>query len=1337
MEYRKMALKVSNSPTYTGTLKVVNNYPTATLKVTQNYGNQAPNYNPQAQNYNPQPARQVQSTYNPQRTATQAQINATNQARINQQQADAWARQQAENLRIEQERLAYEKLVRKNTFNSTVDVKKNDWKAKTAGAIGLGGVLAQWRKRNGAVKLGNDLNLSADEIEQAIRHFEREADKRKRAYEANPTEANYGQLIAWANEQEKFFGDTVKNFTTANDSLSKQANEKFTGKASTLGRGITKVANVVGTPAKKAWNAGMWVINQPARLVNTAKNVINPNNLRQYYGGAELKGGKRDIRWAYNASKDQRILGRSKADEQAQLANLQKSLDRQRANNGRNIFGTSTSSGFMRGRGFDRARILYGDDLANVLVDPANWIGAGTVAKGKSALKNTKFGGQLTSKLSEITRKTRKKFVPTLSKLGDTYRSPREKMFDLATKFKDSRTALITKQAGAVEKARNKGGTISDFFDQLSTYKIGKKITNKADEGLEKIGGSPYDNIAQSTEYRHDFIKSIGQKSDIHKVLFSRGVDNGYKIKTLDRLRYIGKQNRAMMQSVERDLDTYKPIAEEWRKADGIKTNRFTREGRGYLPKVIGRGYNPALKRRFKGLTDPNDLEPALYNREFMSGLGQQSGAKRDNVEQLRKRLYDQLKTGKGMKRTAVIAMATELGIKTTERGVKLSGKALFDRIFAKVGNLKGEQRNFYRDARLAKADKDEVLKNQERYGAILNGKYEKQHTRKRVVGFPNTVWKSLVTMGTPGWYLNNAVTNEIVGTSAGGFRFLGEQLKHLNPLNKAQRLAEKASLPKGVGSDIAEGLNVGKVGRFGSMVENSARIPLFKAMKKQGLSDDEALKVVNNHLFDYKTKNWDRPIKGVLPFWLWSKNLTKLGATMPFNNPRGANAFNYLNRKIETDYNNAPSDPTAYKDDATGQTVSFDRKQKLAGKLKIGKNKWLDTNWLPFTPDRASQFGFNPYLAGAGEALSGENKFGDVTTLAKTVTDRTSASRWIKALSEKPGTKKWFSASGYGKEQQGSDPTAGNYNKYLDPKPTANKARNSFFGIPNVTTFDPSSNTFRNNMAKFNKEYFAIDWKTLKTEDYKGAIAKQDELAKKFGLTWDQVVSDWSKYDTKTASNTKAQKDVAYSDQNKFWNDWYPQTRNGRNATVRQYYKDQTAKHNPYTMYPVLKGNDKIKGTADDKLLSPSTVKDSYAVQVGGKWFKSQASADKYYAGRARYTASRKNVIQADGKYFKNADSYNRYVEGKAKKDFWSNYFSLTDKKARRALLEANPKYNQFASTMKTQAEWDQLKSFSKMSKQNRMRSISGFRQKEVNMKTFTVPPIKFGRNKKIAFKF
>jgi len=129
-----MALKVTNTPSYTGTLKVVNNYPTTALKVTQNYGYQRPNYNPQPA-VNPQPqagARYVQSTYRPQTTANQQQIN---QAKVQQE----WARQQAEAFRIEQERLANEKIDRKNTFNSTVSVKTNDCKAKVAGAVGFGG----------------------------------------------------------------------------------------------------------------------------------------------------------------------------------------------------------------------------------------------------------------------------------------------------------------------------------------------------------------------------------------------------------------------------------------------------------------------------------------------------------------------------------------------------------------------------------------------------------------------------------------------------------------------------------------------------------------------------------------------------------------------------------------------------------------------------------------------------------------------------------------------------------------------------------------------------------------------------------------------------------------------------------------------------------------------------------------------------------------------------------------------------------------------------------------------------------------------------------------------
>jgi len=108
---------------------------------------------------------------------------------------------------------------------------------------------------------------------------------------------------------------------------------------------------------------------------------------------------------------------------------------------------------------------------------------------------------------------------------------------------------------------------------------------------------------------------------------------------------------------------------------------------------------------------------------------------------------------------------------------------------------------------------------------------------------------------------------------------------------------------------------------------------------------------------------------------------------------------------------------------------------------------------------------------------------------------------------------------------------------------------------------------------------------------------------------------------------------------------------------------------------------------------------------------------------------------VQADGKYFKSAESYQRYMAGQAKKDFWTKYYA-TDKAGRRKLLEDNPQYNQFG-TPKNQEEWDRIKALAKLGKKERMRTISGFAQKEVNMKTFTVPPIKFTRTKKIAFKF
>ena len=1382
-----MALKVSNTPSYTGTLKVVNNYPTTALKVTQNYGYQRPNYNPQPA-VNPQPqagARYVQSTYRPQTTANQQQIN---QAKVQQE----WARQQAEALRIEQERLAYEKLVRKNTFNSTVNVKTNDWKAKVSGAVGLGGVLNQWRGRDSAIKMGNDLNLSAQEIEQAIKHFERELNRRANDFDKNPTQENYNALLAWYNQQEKFFGDTIQNFNTSLEQVNRQASKPFTGKAVNLGRTVTSLANKIGTPAKVAWNAGLWAVSQPSRLVNTAKNFVNPNNLRMYDDGNELKGGKRDLRWAYNASKDQRIFGRGKADEKAQMERLQKTLDRQRANGGTNILGTSTTSGFLRNGEFDRLRILYGDDLANVLADPANWIGAGTVVKGKNAIKTTKFGGKITSKFDDILKGAKNKLAPTLGKdilpskfgksdpkklfptIGGIYRSPREKMFDLAQVFKASKAGLVEKSDKAVRNAKFIGDNLSDFFDNLNSYKLGKTITDTTDKKITDIAGSPYDRAYQSTELRHDFIGKLTQKSGVHKQLFINAIKNGYKIPTIDRLRYIGRQNKVLLSQVKSDVDEYRKMAKEWQIADGIKANRFTRKDRGYLPYVTDAPYNPAIKRKRRGELDINDLEIALKNRELQSALPMQSGIKRSRIVEMRKQLYKTLSTGRGIKKQAIQAMSWELGVPLKYRGASKTGKQLFNDFFAKVGNLKGQQRGLYRDANLNMSDKvlgrrwvdgkpvdtgkwitrnghtfyrepgtylqksnsTALYENKQRYLAKLN----KQHTKKKAIGFPQGIWKALVTVGTPGWYVNNAITNELAGIAGGGLGFLGQQLKHINPLLRTQRKVEKASLPKGVYSEIADGLNLGKAGRFGSAVENSARIPLFKAMKKQGLSDADALKVVNNHLFDYKTHNWDRPVKAVLPFWLWSKNLTKMGATLPFHNPRGANMFRYANDKMNRDYANAPSDQTAYTEDSTGETVEFDRKQKLKGKMRIpGTNKYIDTSWLPFTADRASQYGVNPYISATGEFLSGENKFGDQTSRLNVFTDRTSQTRYLKArFYDQPGIRRWFSKEGYGKEMQGADPTASNYNKYLDPTPNKNRARNAWLGIPNITTYDPSQNVFRNNIAKFNKEYFAIDWDTLRKEDYEGAIAKRDELAKKYGMSWDQVLADWGKYDTSTAKNTKALKESAYSDLNKFWKEWYPlkdrtdiNYTNARNQVVRDYFGKIHNGQNPYRQYPVLKGNDKIKGTADDKVLTTATVKDNTAVKVGGKWFKSKASADKYFA----YRNKKKNVVQSGGKFFKSAESYQRYVAGQAKKDFWTKYYA-TDKAGRRKLLDDNPQYNQFG-TPKNQEEWDRIKALAKLGKKERMRTISGFAQKEVNMKTFTVPPIKFARTKKIAFKF
>jgi hypothetical protein len=1338
-----MPLKVYN-PT-PGVVKVVNNYPQATVKVTQNYGTQQGA--PVQQTANPQPqagSTAVQTTYRPQTTATQQQINA---ARVSQQ----WAEQQAAALRAEQERIAYEKLVRKNTFNSTTAAKQNDWKSKVAGAVGLGSTLAQWRSRNQSAKMAQDLNMSASEIEAAVRHFEREATKKIAAFNANPTQEAYDSYIAWVTTQEKFFGDTIQNFNVANATTNANANKPFTGRAATVGRYLTAAGNTIGAPAKKMWDIGMWGISQTERAVNTAKNFVNPNNLRQYYDGTEIKGGSRDLRWAYNASKDQRIVSRSKADEQAQLSRLPKNTG------GTNIFGTSTSTGFLRGGMVDKLRIKYGDDLVNLALDPANWIGAGLAAKLATGAKSTKIAGNIGKVVSGAKNWIGKynKDVPGLSRLpalNKNYVSPSEKMFKLGEQNKLNRELSQQKASWLMDQLGKAKDKNTQFFRDLS---VRGKYKNAADElGADLAAraeglGKQLDPTAVLS-----WTTRLADKPAWYTSMLQRGVRNGGRITKRDivRLRstlplrdtaFLYKSEKkvratgahkiaAAQKQLEKDIQFAVSLGDNQYVADSISSTRF--KGR-YIPASFTGNTKQSRYdfKRFRKNTQhtytPRTLAQNMYDRAV-------------NSKYTEKLFGDYRKAEKSLiKDTQVHTDVTrlkqhytdELGKNIGVNPAGKSGKKYFNQLFGKVGENRGVMRGVIRDLKLQQADKIARDANVEKYKAIL----QTQKRVKRITGLPNNVWKAAVTVATPAWYVNNAVTNEITGVAAGGLGFLAEQAKHFNPFGKMSRKVANETLPKGVGSNIAEGLGLHSVARMGSAIENAGRIPLFKAMKKQGLTDDEALKVVNNHLFDYKTKNWDRPVKAVLPFWLWSKSLAKLGLTMPLHNPRGASGFNHLNRKLEQDFNAAPSDQTSYIDQSTGQEVQVDRKDKLKGKLKIGDKKWLDTGWLPFTPDRAAQFGINPYIAASGELLSGENKFGDVTTLSKTLTDRTTATRWLASIGAMPGVKKWFSESGYGKMKQGSDPSQSNYDKYLDPNIQQGKNAKAFFGIPGVTTYDPAVNTFRNSMTSFNKEFFAVDWDKAKSEDYNKAMADQKAMAAKYGLTWDQVNQDWSKFDTLTTQNTKKLKDAAYTDQSKFWSDWFPlkgQT-NKRNEVVRKYYTEQTAKANPYAKFPVFRGDDGLAKTKDDKLLSPATIKDTTAVNVGGKWFKSQASADKYWAGQAK----RKNVVQLGGKFFKNQANADAYAAGQAKKDFWTKYYATNDKKLRAQMLVDNPQFNTNKFTTPTdQAGWDSLKRTIKLNKQNKLRlNVNGFAQREMDMKKLTVPPVRFKKTKKIAFKF
>lgn len=607
---------------------------------------------------------------------------------------------------------------------------------------------------------------------------------------------------------------------------------------------------------------------------------------------------------------------------------------------------------------------------------------------------------------------------------------------------------------------------------------------------------------------------------------------------------------------------------------------------------------------------------------------------------------------------------------------------------------------------------------------AIKNRSWKKELPRK-LASLPMDAWRAAVLPLRPAWYANNAVYNEIGGALSAGPRFFLEQAKLLKPgALKAARLEHPQ-----VVSRLSQYHKGNWLYRPATAIEDNARLAAFKANKKRGLGDKSSLKRTNDYLLDYSTKNWERPIKGVLPFWAWTKGITKATAKMPFDRPGAANALSTYDEKTQYELDKLPPEQRKYYESGI-----------YVGKDKDGNPKFQNAPWNPFTTRNSKNIGINPYLSALKEFLNNKDYYGnelDDKSLFGTLKTKFPQVGLTEAFGSGRKTDlQYFSErgkDGFAFTKQQTKDTTGKFGKLLK----------SYFGWNDPKTFDWKRFNKNNNNKKFLKEWFGHDWDNEFTVDqWNEKRAAQKAIAEKYGFDLNKDVYNglFSKNDTPTTKSVKAKKDEAAQWADRFWTEYQKQPFGTRSRWANQKMKELEASgelaDNAFIWDKLPKWHSAETAT---KYSKPST-----AVQYKGKWFKNSSSLERYkryeayksgnwsyFGTHKRTSASKSSPYTFDGKFFKSAASMTKYKEGK----FWKEYYATNDYAERQRLLSAHPQYRSF-DLPKSKEEWDIFKKTNKAKQKARALTLPGWEAAFSRYVQNAPKRTKFSLSKKIVWK-
>lgn len=642
----------------------------------------------------------------------------------------------------------------------------------------------------------------------------------------------------------------------------------------------------------------------------------------------------------------------------------------------------------------------------------------------------------------------------------------------------------------------------------------------------------------------------------------------------------------------------------------------------------------------------------------------------------------------------------------------------------------------------------------------------------KRLVGAPMRFWKKSVLKYRPAWAVNNAIYNVQGAALAGGASAVAEQVKMLNPRYWRKAMSESRQY---FGSNLGKEIGKGKIAKFHAGLEDWSRVAAGRALMKKGKEIPEAIKRVDKYLFNYTTKNWERPIKAVLPFWQFQKNVAKAAAQMPFDRPYAASTYGRFDRYQKEQFDKEfetvipQLKEMGYSDDEI-EAIRIDNKKYFKDKLKIG-NKWINTPFNAFSEKGLTSFGLNPYLSAPGEVAASKDSFGrpiQHATFINRLLSKFPQADLIKQYLSKPTKTAWIGkpgSEGYGlsKEMQGFDKSSSNYSAALDPRAKLKQNTAAFFGMPRSMEFDKNKLLKNKALEKAAKDYFAL---SVDGKEFDQLDAERQDIFDKYGITEGEFYAGiLAKYDSANTKRIKGMKENARKMNESLFDEYAKQPVGTRSTWAVNKIRELTASgyfdNNPFlrsfkfvTPAVVAKTDKrtaylKAKQSGDWSEYSKKygTTKSQKSIDrekalATGDWSEyrrkygvnqSQKSKDREYAVatgnwsgyRERY-GTKSTPYSYAGKFFKTADSMQKYIDG----EFWRRYDS-SDKETKKRMLAEHPEYNTRQNW--TTADWNAWRSSRTAEQRNKINSNANLAGTVVAMRGRTYAGAKAFQNKKI----